>query len=100
MTSLNMDKLYCVYILTNSYNTVLYTGITSDLKARVYQHREKLLPGFTSRYNVFKLVYYEAGDDASGAIAREKQIKAGSRQKKVDLINLTNPEWQDLYDRL
>jgi putative endonuclease len=95
-----MEKVYCVYILTNEYNTVLYTGVTSDLKARVYQRREKLLPGFTSRYNVFKLVYYEAGGDASGAIAREKQIKAGSRQKKVDLINGTNPEWQDLYDQL
>jgi len=95
-----MEKVYCVFILTNEYNTVLYTGVTSDLKARVHQHREKLLPGFTSRYNVFKLVYYEAGEDASGAITREKQIKAGSRQKKVDLINGTNPEWQDLYDQL
>ncbi len=95
-----MAKVYCVYILTNEYNTVLYTGVTSDLEARVYQHREKLLPGFTRRYNFFKLVYYEAGDDASGAIAREKQIKAGSRQKKIDLINGMNPEWRDLYERL
>jgi len=95
-----MEKVYCVFILTNEYNTVLYTGVTSDLKARVHQHREKLLPGFTSKYNVFKLFYYEAGEDASGAITREKQIKAGSRQKKVDLINGTNPEWQDLYDQL
>jgi putative endonuclease len=95
-----MEKVYCVYILTNEHNTVLYTGVTSDLRARVYQHREKLLPGFTSRYNVFKLVYYEAGDDAPGAIAREKQIKAGSRQKKIDLVNSVNPEWLDLYDQL
>jgi putative endonuclease len=86
------------YILTNQRNTVLYTGVTGDLRARVYKHREKLLPGFTNRYNVFKLVYYEAGYDASGAIAREKQIKAGSRQKKIDLINLLNPEWRDLYE--
>jgi len=56
-----MDKLYCVYILTNKRHTVLYTGVTSDLVARVYQHREKLLPGFTNRYNIFKLVYYETG---------------------------------------
>src|SRR5437762_3912988 len=95
-----MDTVYCVYILTNERNTVLYTGVTSDLEARVYQHRQKLLAGFTSRYNVFKLVYYEAGSDASGAITREKQIKAGSRQKKIDLINVMNPEWLDLYDEL
>jgi putative endonuclease len=88
------------YILTNKRNTVLYTGVTGDLKSRVYQHREKLLPGFTNRYNVSKLVYYEAGHDASGAIAREKQIKAGSRRKKIDLINRLNPEWHDLYDEL
>jgi putative endonuclease len=95
-----MDKTYCVYILTNDHRTVLYTGVTGDLKARVYQHREKLLGGFTKRYKVSKLVYYEAGGDASGAIAREKQIKAGLRQKKVDLINIMNPEWQDLYEQL
>jgi putative endonuclease len=92
------DRVYCVYIMTNKRNTVLYTGVTGDLKARVYQHREKLLPGFTSRYNVSKLVYYEAGHDAAGAIAREKRIKAGSRQKKIDLINRLNPEWRDLFD--
>jgi putative endonuclease len=95
-----VEKVYCVYILTNQRDTVLYTGVTSDLRARVQQHREKLLPGFTNRYNVSKLVYYEAGDDASGVIAREKQIKAGSRQKKIDLINRLNPEWRDLYDDL
>jgi putative endonuclease len=95
-----VEKVYCVYILTNQRDTVLYTGVTGDLRARVQQHREKLLPGFTNRYNVSKLVYYEAGDDASGVIAREKQIKAGSRQKKIDLINRLNPEWRDLYDDL
>ena len=67
-----MAKIYCVYMLTNQRNTVLYTGVTDDLRARVHQHRKKLLPGFTNRYNVFKLVYYETGHDASGAIAREK----------------------------
>ena len=95
-----MEKLYCIYILTNQHNRVLYTGVTSDLRARVHQHREKLLPGFTNRYNVFKLVYYEAGYNASGAIAREKQIKAGPRRKKIDLINQLNPEWRDLYEEL
>ena len=95
-----MDKVFCVYILTNKRNTVLYTGVTGDLKARVHQHREKLMPGFTNRYNVSKLVYYEVGYDASGAIAREKQIKGGSRQKKVDLINHMNPAWRDLYEEL
>ena len=95
-----MDRVYCVYIMTNDHRTVLYTGVTSDLKARVYQHREKLLGGFTKRYNACSLVYYEAGGDASGAIAREKQIKAGSRQKKVDLIDSINPDWKDLYNQL
>ena len=95
-----MEKVYCVYILTNQRNTALYTGVTGDLRARVHQHREKLLPGFTNRYNVSKLVYYEAGYDAFGAIAREKQIKAGSRQKKIDLINRLNPEWRNPYGEL
>ena len=95
-----MEKVYCIYILTNQRHTVLYTGVTGDLKSRVHQHREKLLPGFTNRYNVCKLVYYEAGYNASGAIAREKQIKAGSRQKKTELINRLNPEWRDLYEQL
>ena len=95
-----MEKVYCIYILTNQRHTVLYTGVTGDLKSRVHQRREKLLPGFTNRYNVCKLVYYEAGYNASGAIAREKQIKAGSRQKKIELINRLNPEWRDLYEQL
>jgi putative endonuclease len=95
-----VEKIYCVYILTNKRNTVLYTGVTGDLRARVHQHREKLLPGFTNRYNVSKLVYYEAGYDPSGAIAREKQLKAGSRRKKIELINRLNPEWRDLYEEL
>ena len=95
-----MHKVYCVYILTNKRNTVLYTGITGDLRARVHQHREGLPPGFTSRYNVCKLVYYEAGCDASGAITRGKQRKAGSRRKKIDLINRINPQWRDLYEDL
>ena len=95
-----MDKTYCVYILTNDRNTVLCTGVTGDLKGRMHQHREKLLPGFTSRYNVSKLVYYGHGADPYGAISREKQVKAGSRRKKIDLINRTKSDWRDLYGEL
>jgi len=95
-----MDKLYCVYILTNDRRTVLYTGISSDLKGRVAQHRDKIKPSFTSRYNVDRLVYYEPFGDVEAAITREKQIKAGSRQKKINLINATNREWRDLYEDL
>jgi putative endonuclease len=84
--------------MTNKYNKVLYTGITDDLKRRAYEHRQKLANGFTKKYNVFKLVYYEVFEDPENAILREKQIKGGSRQKKLDLINGMNPDWQDLYD--
>ena len=95
-----MPKRYCVYILTNQRNAVLYSGVTGELRRRVYQHREKLLPGFTSRYNVSKLVYYECTEDPSSAIAREKQIKAGSRRKKINLVTGFNPQWRDLFDDL
>jgi len=95
-----MEKQYCVYILTNERHTVLYTGVTSDLLRRVSQHCEKRTPGFTSRYNVDKLVFYEVTEDATAAITREKQIKAGSRRKKLDLIAGMSPEWRDLYDEL
>jgi putative endonuclease len=93
-------RQFFVYVLTNKRHTVLYTGVTNDLKKRGYQHRHKLIAGFTSRYNVDKLVYYEVFDDTYDAISREKQIKGGSRQKKIDLINSTNPKWRDLYDEL
>ncbi len=93
-----MGRQYCVYILTNSRNSVLYTWVTSDLKRRVCQHREKLVPGFTQWYNVFKLVFYEVTDDVNAAIAREKQIKAGTCQKEINLVELMNPEWRDLYE--
>ena len=95
-----MGKSYYVYIMTNKHNTVLYTGMTGDLRRRAYQHRTGRGGGFTSWYNAGKLVYYEVTGDASSAIAREKQIKAGSRQKKLDLIEAMNPEWRDLYDEL
>jgi putative endonuclease len=91
---------YCIYILTNQRHTVLYTGVTSDLKRRVHQHREKLLPGFTLRYNVSKLVCYECTENATAAIEREKQIKAGPRRKKIEMINRFNSEWRELYDEI
>ena len=89
-----------IYILTNKNNTVLYTGVTSDLKRRVYEHKQKFVKSFTSKYNIDKLVYYEAFDDIYNAITREKQIKAGSRQKKIDLINRRNEKWADLYEKI
>ena len=89
--------MYYVYILTNEHNHVLYTGITNDLERRVYEHRHNQdKKSFTYRYNIKKLVYFEAGQSAEGAIQREKQIKGYTRKKKVDLINKMNPEWNDL----
>ena len=86
-----------VYIMTNNNNTVLYTGVTSDLKVRVKEHKEKRYPGsFTGRYNIGKLVYFERFTSIGEAINREKQIKGGPRRKKVELINCMNPEWKDL----
>ena len=79
-------KQYCIYILTNSRHTVLYTGVTNNLQRRLAEHKEKLESASTKRYNVDQLVYYGCGDDINAAIAREKQIKAGSRQDKIDLI--------------
>jgi putative endonuclease len=95
-----MGKQYYIYILTNKNNTVLYTGVTNDLKRRVYEHKTKLHEGFTKKYNVDKLVYYEVFEDSYNTIAREKQIKGGSRQKKINLINGMNEAWKDLYDNL
>jgi putative endonuclease len=86
--------------MTNKGNSTLYTGITNDLKRRIYEHKEKLVEGFTKKYNITKLVYYEIYDDAESAISREKQIKGGSRQNKLDLINGMNPNWHDLYEEL
>jgi putative endonuclease len=86
--------------MTNTRNTVLYAGVTNDLIKRAYEHKAKLVDGFTNKYNIVKLVYYEVFEDIENAILREKQIKAGSRQKKVQLINSTNTEWRDLYDEL
>jgi putative endonuclease len=86
--------------MTNKNNTVLYTGVTNNLKRRTYEHKAKLVEGFTKKYNINKLVYYEIFEDSYNAIVREKQIKAGSRQKKIDLINSMNKDWEDLYNDL
>jgi len=89
-----------VYLMTNKVNSVIYTGITNDLKRRVWEHKQKFVPGFTRKYNVTKLVYFEVFDDAYNAIAREKQIKGGSRAKKIALVDGVNAEWRDLYDEI
>lgn len=97
---MSVGREYCVYIMTNARNTVLYTGVTNDLVRRVYEHKNGLGSVFVKKYNVHKLVYYEVGDSIHSAIAREKQIKGGSRQKKIDLIVRLNPEWKDLYEAI
>ena len=93
-----MEKTYCVYILASSRYGTLYTGVTSDLVKRVWQHREKLVEGFTKEYDVKKLVWYEMHEDVLSAITREKQIKKWNRAWKIRLIQQLNPHWQDLYD--
>ena len=95
-----MAGQYYVYIITNKRNSVLYTGVTNDLKKRVYEHKTKLIDGFTMKYNVSELVYYEVFSDIYNAITREKQIKGGSRKSKIDLINSINSNWLDLYEEL
>ena len=93
-----MEKTYCVYILASNRYGTLYTGITSDLVKRVWQHREKLVDGFTKEYDVKKLVWYEIHEDVLSAITREKQIKKWNRAWKIRLIQELNPRWEDLYD--
>lgn len=94
-----MERGGYTYLMTNKNNTVLYTGMTSNLRSRIYEHKEKIHPSsFTKRYNINKLVYFETFATIEEAIAREKQIKGGSKQKKIDLINSKNPKWKDLYD--
>ena len=90
-----------VYIVTNKFHTTLYIGVTSNLPKRILEHKEKRYENsFTSRYNLDKLVFWEAFQDIGNAIGREKQLKGGSRQKKVDLINEMNPEWEDLFESI
>ena len=94
------DKLYFVYIMTNAKHMTLYTGFTNDLKARVWSHKGRFVEGFTKKYHIDMLVYYDATESVESALTREKQIKAGSQQDKIDLIDSMNPEWRDLYDEL
>jgi predicted GIY-YIG superfamily endonuclease len=89
-----------VYIMANKRHGTLYTGVTSNLSRSVYEHREGLIPGFTTRYGCKRLVYYERYERIVDAIAREKQIKSGSRAKKLELIESVNPEWSGLYEGL
>ena len=89
---------FYVYILTNAGDNVFYTGVTNDLARRVSEHQSGKIEGFTKRYKAHKLVYYETTDNPESAIVREKQLKGGSRQKKIDLIKSFNPEWQDLAE--
>ena len=95
-----MAKYYYVYIITNSHNTVLYTGVTNNLLKRIYQHKNKIVSSFSSKYNINKLVYYEVFQDINAVIKREKQIKAGSRKKKIELIKRMSPNFEDLYRKI
>lgn len=94
------EKQYYVYIITNKSNRVLYIGVTNDLVRRMFEHKRKLVEGFTKRYNLTKLVYYEITTDIESAIQREKQLKNWHRAWKRNLINESNPEWKDLSDNI
>jgi len=89
-----------VYIITNKVNTSVYVGVTNDLVRRIWEHKNKIIKGFTSKYNLNKLVYYEIYDDEISAITREKRLKQYNREWKNDLINKFNPNWRDLYDEI
>lgn len=95
-----VGRQYCVYIMTNNHNTVIYSGVTNNLQRRVYEHKNGLGGIFTKKYNICKLVYYELTDNVYSALAREKQIKGGSRKKKIDLVDSLNPQWKDLYQEI
>lgn len=97
---LSLPRQYCVYILTNKSHNVLYTGVTNDLKRRVIEHRSGKGSDFTTKYRINILVWYEMGEDIHAAIAREKQIKGGSRQDKIRLIEEFNPAWRDLFEEI
>jgi len=94
------SKQYYIYLITNFENGTLYTGVTNDLVRRTYEHKNKLVDGFTKKYGLDKLVYFEVSDNIEQAILREKQIKGGSRKKKLDLINNFNKKWEDLYEKI
>ena len=90
--------MYWIYILANKYNNVLYIGVTNDLQRRVFEHKNKLVEGFTQKYNVDRLVYYESTEDIEAAILREKQLKNWRKEKKLVLIERMNPKWLDLSE--
>jgi putative endonuclease len=92
--------MYYVYIVTNKHHAVLYIGVTSNLEGRIFEHRERLIEGFTKRYQVTKLIFYEDYPDPRSAIAREKQLKGWRREKKIALIEKQNPRWHDLFDQI
>jgi putative endonuclease len=94
------EKIPCIYIMASQRNGTLYTGVTSDLKRRIEEHKSNKQDGFTKRYNIHTLVYYKVFEKMMDAIEREKQIKAGSRKKKLDLIEKNNPDWNDLTDQI
>ncbi len=94
------NKYYYTYILTNDYGNVLYVGVTNDLVRRSYEHKHKLVDGFTKKYNISKLVYYEQYEEVGAAIAREKQIKGWTRAKKNALVESVNPMWQDVTEQI
>ena len=91
-----MTRTYYVYLLTNWNNKVMYLGVTNNLKRRIYEHKNKLIKGFTEKYNLNKLVFFEETQDITSAIAREKEIKKWRREKKNQLVNRMNPNWKDL----
>ncbi len=93
-------KTSATYIITNKKYGTLYIGVTSDLASRIYQHKNKVIKGFSSKYNLDKLVHYEIFEDINEAIYREKKLKHFLRKEKIDLIELTNPQWQDLYEEI
>jgi putative endonuclease len=95
-----MNRYYYIYFITNWTGEVIYTGVTSNLKRRIYEHKHKFAKGFSQKYNTDKLVYYEISENIESAILREKQIKRWRRSKKDSLINKMNPDWRDLYDEL
>ena len=95
-----MGRQYYIYIMTNQNNTTIYTGITNNLKRRVFEHKNKLVKGFTKKYSIDKLVYYEIFKDPGNAILREKRLKGSSRARKNKLVESVNPQWVDFYDQI
>ncbi|HYA39005.1 MAG TPA: GIY-YIG nuclease family protein [Candidatus Methylomirabilis sp.] len=95
-----MNKTFCVYVVTNRRNGALYIGVTSDLRRRIWQHKQKEVAGFSAKYGTDKLVYYETCESVDSAIRREKQMKKWNRRWKLELIESMNPEWGDLYEKI